>query len=101
MNPLFLALVNGLACTVIAIAVTYKLTMRADDLTCLERVGMGLAAAGALLSIGPILDSTSPFRDWSEVLMRLGMALYFTGRLVRGYWFYDRTNRRDRGGIIR
>lgn len=77
------ATLNVLASTVIAGIVIFKLTVRVERFTCVERIGMGLAAAGALLTIGPVVHDPSPFDDWSGVLMRVGMATYFIGRITR------------------
>lgn len=78
-----LATLNVLACVIIFVIVCYNLTIKVDNFTCVERIGMGLTAAGALMTIGPITYSHSPFDDWASVLMRVGMATYFIGRMTR------------------
>lgn len=77
------ATLNVLASLIIASIVVWKLASKPDSFTPAERYGMGLAAAGAVLTIGPVTFDGSPFDDWSGVLLRLGMAVYFVGRLTR------------------
>lgn len=74
---------NVLASLVVFCIVAFKLAMHPDKFTWIERVGMGMLAAGCILTVGPITFKPSPFDDWSSVLMRFGAAVYFVGRLTR------------------
>lgn len=68
--------------TVFGIA-AYKLIWRPRSFTWVERLGLGLLAAGCIMTIGPLTFKPSPFDDWSIALFRVGVAIYFVGRLTR------------------
>jgi len=68
--------------TVFCIA-SYKLIWRPRAFTWVERLGLGLLAAGCIMTIGPLTFKPSPFDDWSIALFRIGCATYFIGRLTR------------------
>jgi hypothetical protein len=74
---------NVLASMIVFAIVSWKLIAQPQKFTWIERVGMGLTAAGCILTIGPVTFKPSPYDDWSGVLMRVGMALYFIGRMTR------------------
>lgn len=78
-----LATLSVLASLIVFSIVSWKLVVKADSFTIVETVGMGLTAAGAVMTIGPITYDGSPFDDWANILMRVGMAIYFIGRLTR------------------
>lgn len=61
----------------------YKLIWRPRAYTWVERLGLGLLAAGCIMTVGPITFKPSPFDDWSIALFRIGVAIYFVGRLTR------------------
>lgn len=75
---------NIIASLLVAGILTYKLIWRADRFTCMERVGMGLIGGGSILTVGPLMSlAPTPYEDWSATLMRLGLAVYFIGRMLR------------------
>lgn len=78
-----LATINVLASMIVFGIISYKLLTRIDCFTCIERIGMGLTAAGGLMTIGTMTYNGSPFDDWASILMRVGMAVYFIGRMTR------------------
>lgn len=85
-DPATIALqtLNVLACIIIFVIVSWKLVFKGDHFTPFENVGMGLTAAGAIMTIGPITyEHGTPFDMWAGVLMRIGVALYFVGRMTR------------------
>lgn len=59
-----------------------------EDLSPIERAGWTMTAAGLVLRCGPIigtkmLDTTSPFDDWSVTVLHVGLALAAIGWLRR------------------
>lgn len=92
---------NVLACVIIFVIVTWKLVAKYEHFTIIENVGMGLTAAGAIMTIGPITyEHGTPFDMWAGVLMRIGMATYFIGRVTRhafNNWLARREARRRMG----
>lgn len=78
-----LATLSVLASLVVFCIVSWKLVVKPDHFTIVETIGMGLTAAGAVMTIGPITYNGSPFDDWANILMRIGMAIYFVGRMTR------------------
>lgn len=77
---------NVLASLIVAGIITYKLTALSEKFTIVESVGMGLIAAGVVMTIGPITFKPSPYDDWSGTVMRVGLAVYFVGRMTRHRW---------------
>jgi hypothetical protein len=61
----------------------YKLAAMPEKFTWVERVGMGLTGAGAMLLIAPITFKPSPFDGWALSLFLVGNAVYFVGRMTR------------------
>jgi hypothetical protein len=82
-TTIVLATINVLASMIVFGIVSWKLVMKADHFTIIENIGMGLTAAGAVMTIGPITFDGSPFDDWASILMRIGIAIYFVGRVTR------------------
>lgn len=85
---------NVLASLIVFGIVAFKLASYPEKFTWVERVGMGLMAAGCVMTIGPITFKPSPYDDWSTMLMRVGAAIYFVGRLTR-HRFANWQMRRD------
>lgn len=81
--------INVLASLIVFSIIAYKLTAFPERFTWVERVGMGLLAAGCVMTIGPITADQSPFDGWSTMLMRFGAAVYFIGRMTR-HWHNKR-----------
>lgn len=77
-------------------ALLYKLVVKIDAFTPMERWGMGLIAAGAIMVIGPITFKPSPFDDWAMTLMLIGNAIYFIGREFRHRYANWEATRRAR-----
>lgn len=76
--------VINVVCSLIVFGiVAFKLIWRSDRFTWVESLGMGLLAAGCIMTIGPLTHKPSPFDDWSIALFRIGCAVYFVGRLTR------------------
>jgi hypothetical protein len=76
--------VLNVACSLIVFCIaSYKLIWRPRAFTWVERIGLGLLAAGCIMTIGPLTHKPSPFDDWSIALFRIGCAVYFIGRLTR------------------
>lgn len=77
---------------VVAIVV-FKLTRLADTFSRIEMLGMALTAAALVMNIGPIVANGSvygcpmgtPFDHWATSLLRLGLAIYFSGRMIRHF----------------
>lgn len=84
---------NVLASLIVFGIISYKLIAFPGKFTWVERVGMGLLAAGCMMTIGPITSRPSPFDDWSAVLLRFGAAIYFVGRMTR-HWMNNRSMER-------
>lgn len=74
--------------------IVYKLWTKPEAFTWVECLGMGALAAGCVMTIGPITFKPSPFDDWAAMLMRVGAAIYFVGRLTR-HRFANWQMRRD------
>lgn len=73
--------IAGAICTAIII---YKLSVKLDRFTRMEQVGMGMTAAGMVLTVGPLIaHDPTPYDDWSGTLLRVGIAVYFIGRQLR------------------
>jgi hypothetical protein len=78
--------VNAVLSAIVAGIVFYKLVRLPARFTFTERLGMSLIGAGCLMTIGPILSqSATPFEDWAATLLRVGLVVYFTGRMVKHY----------------
>jgi hypothetical protein len=76
--------VNVIASFIVALIIAYKLVCLHDRFTHMERAGMGLIGAGALLTIGPLTSTyPTPYEDWSATLLRVGCMIYFIGRILR------------------
>ncbi len=64
--------------------IAYKLLVRRRNFNAYECLGMGLTAAGCIMTVGPILwRDESPFENWAATLMRFGLMVYFIGRMMR------------------
>lgn len=74
---------NVLSSFAVFVIVFYKLVWRRKHFTWIETIGMGMLAAGCIMTIGPITHKPSPFDDWSVAMFRVGCAVYFIGRLTR------------------
>jgi len=74
---------NVVASFTVFCIVSFKLVWKPKAFTWVESLGMGLLAAGCVMTIGPITFKPSPFDDWSIALFRIGCAVYFVGRLTR------------------
>lgn len=78
--PLFSMFWGGLAAAVLG----YILVSKPTSFTRWERTGFGLVAAGLVLTIGPIMSTApTPFEDWSGALLRVGLAIFAVGNLMR------------------
>lgn len=76
--------INALASIVAAAIISYKLTCLHGRFNRAEMAGMSLIGAGLILTIGPILSTApTPFEDWSGTMVRVGLSVYFIGRLLR------------------
>jgi hypothetical protein len=77
----------------VSMILAYKLGAIPQKFNRFETSGMAITAASMVLTVGPILGRayhfTSPFDDWSVTLTRLGLLLYFIGRLLR-HWLANR-----------
>lgn len=77
-------ILNAAAGLIAAGIIAYKLVVLPWKFTPIELTGMGLLGGGMVLTVGPILSTIpTPFEDWSGFLIRLGVAVYFTGRATR------------------
>ncbi|WP_103728963.1 hypothetical protein [Novosphingobium sp. HII-3] len=74
---------NVMASLIVFGIIAFKLMTRAERFTPIERFGMALLAAGCVMTIGPITHRPSPYDDWAAMLMRMGAATYFVGRITR------------------
>lgn len=64
--------------------VAWKLTVWHHCFNVSERVGMGLTGAGAFLTIPAILQAPgNPFDGWAMAIFRMGVCIYFIGRMLR------------------
>lgn len=72
---------NASISMVVGLLMAYKLAYRHIHFSLLERVGMGLLGAGCIMTVGPILWRVSPYENWSGFLMRVGICLFFVGRV--------------------
>lgn len=88
-------LINIATSLFVVLVVVYKLAAYPDRYNPVEKVGMGVIGSSMLMLIGPILakyqlvaDVHTPFDDWAGVLLRMGCAVYFLGRLGRFEWQY-------------
>lgn len=88
-NNVAFDVINVFASLVVFAIIAYKLSINPDKFTWVERLGMGLLAAGCVMTIGPLTSDHSPFDDWSATLMRFGTAMYFIGRMTR-HWLNNR-----------
>lgn len=69
------------------VMVFMKLLMWHDKFNCAERVGLALAGAGCVLTIGPILmPHGSPYENWAPILFRFGFIILMAGH-VRQYLY--------------
>jgi len=91
-NQFFDAL-NVVASLIVYGIIAYKLIVQTTKFTPIESIGMGIMAAGCMMTIGPITFKPSPFDDWSPTLMRVGAAVYFVGRITRHRWNNYRARR--------
>lgn len=82
------AAINSFASLCVVILASYLLGAHGHRFNWLERVGTGLAGAGSIMTIGPILTKSaiigiSPYDDWSGCLLRFGLAVFLTGVVAR------------------
>ena len=76
-------ILNACVSMVVGLIMAYKLAFMHERFTAVERVGMGMLGAGSILTIGPILWAHgSPYENWAAFLMRVGICLYFVGRIL-------------------
>lgn len=79
------AILNALFGIIACVIVTLPLVIWHDRLSSLERIGMGLITAGLLMTVAPTLwDDPTPYEEWAGALLRIGLALYFIGRMLCG-----------------
>jgi hypothetical protein len=88
MTPVPWVILNVATAVMVATVLAYMLARYSDDISRAERLGLGMAGAGMLLRIGPIiarniLAENSPFDDWSVTFLHVGMAVYVIGWLWR------------------
>jgi len=76
-------IINVALSSIVGLIVAVKLGLWHERFNQWERVGLGLLGAGCLMTIGPIMTIGSPFDNWSGSLLRLGLAIYFAGRMLR------------------
>lgn len=82
----FWSLVGVLASIGIFLIVAWKLTVLQHCFNFTERLGMGLGAGSCFLTIPAILDAPgNPFDHWAMALFRVGIFIYFIGRVQRFY----------------
>lgn len=82
---------NACISLIVGLLMAYKLSHQHMHFSLLERIGMGLLGAGCIMTIGPILwPHDSPYENWSGFLMRVGVCLFFVGRVfshdLRNRW---------------
>ena len=83
---MFWPILNMISGLIVAAIVAYKLAFKGASFTLTERLGMGLAGAGCILTIGPIMYvEPTPYEDWGGTLLRVGCAIYFVGRMLKHY----------------
>jgi len=75
--------INVTAALIVFGILFYKLIALGSKFTWVERVGMGLIAAGAMMLIAPITHKPSPFDGWALTLFLVGNAIYLIGRMTR------------------
>jgi hypothetical protein len=85
------AIVNIVSGLIVCLIVSYKMGAYPEKFTFPEMAGMGMIATSMLLRVGgPILSrevgGDSPFDDWSVTMLHVGLATYFTARMVRHQW---------------
>jgi hypothetical protein len=92
MWPVFWQVLNSALSITVGLIVTYKLYCWPDNFTRVERIGLGLVGASAVMTIGPILDKAgvTPYSDWATALFRVGITIYFVGRALRFRRHYRR-----------
>jgi len=74
--------INVTAALIVFGILFYKLIAMGGKFTWVERVGMGLIAAGAMMLIAPITFKPSPFDGWALSLFLVGNAVYLIGRMT-------------------
>jgi hypothetical protein len=76
---------SALAGLVLAAVLVFKLMCFPDQFKVTERIGLALVGATMILRVGPIMASpeTTPFSDWSTLLMTVGLLMAHWGRLTR------------------
>lgn len=74
---------NAAVSLLVGLLMGYKLFCRPDMFSALERLGMGLLGAGSVMTVGPIIwPHESPYENWSGFLLRVGICVFFVGRLL-------------------
>lgn len=69
---------------ILMMILAYKLVAFRDQLKPVERLGMGLTAGSAFLTIPAVWDLPgNPFDKWATALFSFGVMLYFIGRMSR------------------
>jgi len=70
----------------VALAMVIGLHFFREALNYWERLGMGMIAGGALMTLPIIIDLSkdgTPFDKWSPSIMSLGILIFFGARMVR------------------
>jgi hypothetical protein len=89
-------LLNSIFRIGIVLIVCHKLMHYRDMFNAAERIGMGVGATGALLTVPVlILGNDTMFEDWASCLMSFGWFLYLCGRMTR-HWRHARNQRAQR-----
>lgn len=87
-------ILNAISGAAVALLLTYKLIVHGARCSISERVGIGMIASGMILNIGPIVargfpygeGQVTPFDDWASAMLRIGLIMYFSSRILR-HWY--------------
>lgn len=86
-------IINTVTSIGVVLILIYKLSRLAVTFSWIERIGMGMLGAALTMNIAPIVANGSvyncpvstPFDNWAAFLLRIGLATYFTGRMMRHF----------------
>lgn len=83
-------ILNVATSVVVSMIVIFKLSAWPDLFNIGERVGMGAIGASMLMRCAPLIarnlfHNTSPFDDWSTLLLNVGLCCYFVGRMAHHF----------------
>lgn len=81
---MFWPIVNSVCGLIAAATIGYLLAFPPVSFTLWERIGLGLAGAAMILTVGPILSpAPTPYEDWSTAMLRIGIEIFLVFNLLR------------------